>query len=938
MAKKYINSKDDYTAKYPNYVAPERKDFGLYDQITESITIPSTPDDNGKYIMVLDYMINGAESIVVTIDGNELVNVLFGIAPTASQVAINFEGIPKIEFHSSLAGKSGNVKYSPVGSYQSAAFDIEIAKEIEALQSISGGGSGGGSGAVDSVNGQTGTVVLDKSDVGLSNVDNTSDLDKPISTATQNALNDKVDSADLNTINLENLANVDGGASDEQVLAYNYDTATWVPTTIESGGNGLPSGNATEYLRLSATGDPEWGDPADLSQYIILDSIDKVSVNGHDGEYLRVRADGAGWEFYVPTASEVGAVPNNLRGMPNGVTPLNSNGKIDSVYLPSIAISNVYTVATESAMLSLIAETGDIAVRTDLDKCFINNGGTTGTISDWTLLLTPTAAVTSVAGRVGAIILTKSDVGLSNVDNVSDADKPISIATQNALNNKVNTSDLADYYDIATIDNMLENYAQTNHTHSISDITNLSTTLAGKSDTSHNHSLNTLSNVNISSIADGQALVWDSSSSKWINETITGTSGSYSALTGTSTQIASTDVKSVGTRNIGIGDNVFYLFASGTGTDNSAFGDSALYSLTHGKKNTAIGKNSLDNTTQGNANVGIGYNARTGALTGNAIALGANTQAPYNNSIALGANTTTTADNQVQFGNRDIVTGTTGTVKTSLVTTDAFTTTHPSIPGNITTIQWNQINTGTITASTVTAGTIYFSGGKTPAPSDHTHTLDSLSDVNTSGVTDGQALVYNNSFGQWTPSTISTGGTWGSITGSLSNQTDLQNALNLKVDTSTLSNYALTTHTHTLDSLSDVNTSGVTDGQALVWDSSSSKWVNETISGGGGSTVIATGTYTWTMDKTWPLNSATVTWTGLRDGDVITMQCLRELDYNFSISFAGGSLPLYECFVAKAVCSADDTARLAFYSINGTAIPSTADGKKLKFKYVINRY
>ena len=49
-------------------------------------------------------------------------------------------------------------------------------------------GSGGGGGAVDSVNGQTGTVVLTKSDVGLSNVDNTSDANKPISTATQAAL------------------------------------------------------------------------------------------------------------------------------------------------------------------------------------------------------------------------------------------------------------------------------------------------------------------------------------------------------------------------------------------------------------------------------------------------------------------------------------------------------------------------------------------------------------------------------------------------------------------------------------------------------------------------------------------------------------------------------------------------------------------------------
>ena len=45
---------------------------------------------------------------------------------------------------------------------------------------------------VQSVNGKTGAVTLDKSDVGLGNVDNTSDLNKPVSTATQNALDDKL--------------------------------------------------------------------------------------------------------------------------------------------------------------------------------------------------------------------------------------------------------------------------------------------------------------------------------------------------------------------------------------------------------------------------------------------------------------------------------------------------------------------------------------------------------------------------------------------------------------------------------------------------------------------------------------------------------------------------------------------------------------------------
>lgn len=44
--------------------------------------------------------------------------------------------------------------------------------------------------------------------------------------------------------------------------------------------------------------------------------------------------------------------------------------------------------------------------------------------------------VTSVAGKTGAVTLAASDVGLGNVDNTSDANKPISTATQTALNKK----------------------------------------------------------------------------------------------------------------------------------------------------------------------------------------------------------------------------------------------------------------------------------------------------------------------------------------------------------------------------------------------------------------------------------------------------------------------------------------------------------------------
>ena len=60
---------------------------------------------------------------------------------------------------------------------------------IATLSDISGSVSG-----VTSVNTRTGVVTLEKTDVGLGNCDNTSDDNKPISTATQTALNGKIGS------------------------------------------------------------------------------------------------------------------------------------------------------------------------------------------------------------------------------------------------------------------------------------------------------------------------------------------------------------------------------------------------------------------------------------------------------------------------------------------------------------------------------------------------------------------------------------------------------------------------------------------------------------------------------------------------------------------------------------------------------------------------
>lgn len=70
----------------------------------------------------------------------------------------------------------------------------------------------------------------------------------------------------------------------------------------------------------------------------------------------------------------------------------------------------------------------------------------------------PTVPVTSVAAKTGDVVLVKADVGLANVDNTSDANKPVSTATQTALNGKANNI----------------------HSHAITDVTSLQASLDAK--------------------------------------------------------------------------------------------------------------------------------------------------------------------------------------------------------------------------------------------------------------------------------------------------------------------------------------------------------------------------------------------------------------------------------------------------------------------------
>lgn len=89
---------------------------------------------------------------------------------------------------------------------------------------------------VISVNGKQNIVVIDKTDVGLGNVDNTSDANKPVSSATQTALNAKENTANKGVAN--GYASLDGSGTIPVAQLPNQ-SGSYVPITAKGVANGV---------------------------------------------------------------------------------------------------------------------------------------------------------------------------------------------------------------------------------------------------------------------------------------------------------------------------------------------------------------------------------------------------------------------------------------------------------------------------------------------------------------------------------------------------------------------------------------------------------------------------------------------------------------------------------------------------------------------------
>lgn len=245
-----------------------------------------------------------------------------------------------------------------------------------------------------------------KTQIGLGNVDNTSDLDKPVSTATQTKLDTKVDKITGKSL-----------VSDTEITKLSQ----------------LPN-KAT--LDSSIADAKKAGTDAQSNLNTHISNLE----NPHEVTKIQIG---------LSNVTNDAQVKRSEMGVNNGVATLDASGKILTSQLPSF-VDDVIEAASKSAFPTK-GESGKIYVALDTNLTY-RWGGTEYVEISKSLALGETSS-TAYAGDKGKQTtdtlnshlinylnphqVTKAQVGLGNVDNTSDISKPISTAAQNALDTKV---------------------------------------------------------------------------------------------------------------------------------------------------------------------------------------------------------------------------------------------------------------------------------------------------------------------------------------------------------------------------------------------------------------------------------------------------------------------------------------------------------------------
>ncbi|MGV9001916.1 MAG: hypothetical protein ACOH18_03080 [Candidatus Saccharimonadaceae bacterium] len=307
--------------------------------------------------------------------------------------------------------------------------------------------------AVSSVSGRTGDVTLTKTDVGLSSVDNTSDANKPVSVAVQNSLNQKANASSLSVVATS------GQYADLLNKPILPDSASLVYLSGAQQINGEKDfiGSLKAFGSLVVTTDDDRltnsrtpSDDSVSTSKLQDESVteDKLGISNTPAADDFLQWDGTNlvWQAQAARATVtkadvgLGNVDNTSdadKPVSTAVqTQLDLKAAVSDVRFSDQRTPSDNSVATAKIQDSAITEPKLSIVNAPSSGNFLAWDGTNFKWQDQAA-----SAVSSVSGRTGAVTLTKADVGLSNVDNTTDANKPISTAAQIVFDNKAEITD-----------------------------------------------------------------------------------------------------------------------------------------------------------------------------------------------------------------------------------------------------------------------------------------------------------------------------------------------------------------------------------------------------------------------------------------------------------------------------------------------------------------
>jgi len=143
-----------------------------------------------------------------------------------------------------------------------------------------------------------------------------------------------------------------------------WDGSSW--TTV-AGGTVLLVANSTNYIERTLAG---------------VRSVNQTGWTAGLLPSFKVVTDSAG---VVSWEDMRGAwIPFAFLGAPNGVATLDGGGKVPTLQLPALAITDTFVVASQAAMLALSAQQGDVAIRSDLGyEGFILTTSDPTTLANW---------------------------------------------------------------------------------------------------------------------------------------------------------------------------------------------------------------------------------------------------------------------------------------------------------------------------------------------------------------------------------------------------------------------------------------------------------------------------------------------------------------------------------------------------------------------------